>query len=140
MFNIHHKASEYFVLSPVFVRELKIGDMWLQQDAQQTFGRFVTYLEESLVYQSGEHCNSPVLMLLDSDSVSSVIRYFLIWLICRNYATQYRLMQLTCFSIFSFLETPRLFTHDDDLIFDSSTITEMFSTNFALRCKDNACN
>ena len=48
---------------------------YVAKDPQQYFGRFVTYLEMSLVPQSEKCCNSLMLMLLESSLISYKLFY-----------------------------------------------------------------
>ena len=101
--------------------------------SRQYFGRFVNCSEmsKSTAIKRELQYELDVTREFTIDLVASLVRYFLIWLNCRNCANQDFLMELTCFSMFSFQsrEAPMFLTHDDNLMFDSPIDTETFSTN-----------
>ena len=73
------------------------------------------------------------------DLVVSVVKYRLIWPICRICPKHDLQTEFTCCSISTLIssQAPRFLTHDEGLIFESSTATEMPLTKPALRSHAN---
>ena len=106
------------------------------QHGQLCFEHFVIYLELSLVHHSTMHFTSLILMIQDNSRgiwlhpLLSIIRYDQFAIMVQNRISKVQ-SEFTCRSM-SILESshvPRFLTHDEGLMSESPTVTEILRSD-----------